>query len=80
MCMAGALGLLALGVGLWLASPWKVAGAGLTGVIIGLHVGELPLALQAARARGVGAGRAVVMDMLFGFTWWLPLRRGVISR
>lgn len=78
--MVAAAGLLALGAGLWLASPWKVAGASLTGVIVGLHVGELPLALRAARMRGVGVARAVVMDMLFGFTWWLPLRRGIFLR
>lgn len=75
--MIFAAGLLALGAGLWLLSPWKVAGAVLTGVVLGLHVGELPLALKAARMRGVGVACAVVMDLLFGFTWWLPFRRGI---
>lgn len=77
--MVGALGLLALGVGLWLLSPWKVAGAMLTGVVMGLHVGELPMALRVSKARGVGAARAVMMNLLFGFTWWLPLKLGIYS-
>lgn len=77
MCMAGALGLLALGVGLWLLSPWKVAGAGLTGVIVELHVGELPLALQVGKLRGLGLAKTVVMNLLFGFTWWLPVKMKV---
>lgn len=77
--MAGALGLLLLGVGLWLFSPWKEAGAALTGMILGLHVAELPLALQVGKASGVGLARTVVMDLLFGFTWWLPVKRGIIK-
>ncbi len=75
--MVGALGLLAFGASLWLLSPWKVAGAALTGVVLGLHAGELPLALRVSKMRGVGAARAVAMNMLFGFTWWLPLRRRI---
>lgn len=56
--------------------------AGWLGVLLllALHAAELPIALPLAREKGVPAGMAVLKNLLFGFTWWLPLKRGVIQR
>jgi len=44
------------------------------------HPMELALALSIGRARGLSTLRILVKTMLFGFTWWLPLKLGVIKK
>lgn len=44
-----------------------------------IHVAEIPHGIRVGRSRGVGAGMAAWKTFLFGFTWWLPLKRGVID-
>jgi olefin beta-lactone synthetase len=45
----------------------------------GLHAIQLFVALPVARRKGVGTVNAVFKTMLFGATWWKPLRDGVIA-
>lgn len=50
---------------------WHIAAAALT-----IHVVEVPVAgLPVARRAAIHPVRAVVMTMIFGFVWWLPVRR-----
>lgn len=35
--------------------------------------------LPAAKARGLSLERAFAKTMLFGFTWWVPLKAGVFD-
>jgi len=44
------------------------------------HPLELALALGIGRARGLSTLRTVIKTLLFGFTWWLPLKLGVIKK
>lgn len=44
------------------------------------HPLELGLALGIGRSRGLSTLRTVVKTLLFGFTWWLPLKLGVIKK
>jgi len=67
-----AIGLLAMGQ----SQHWLVLAAA---VILAAHVLELPLAFLVLRGRQAAAPRVVLMTLLFGYTWWLPARRGVYS-
>jgi hypothetical protein len=49
----------------------------LFGLLELLHLTELPTAVNIGREKGVGLGRALLMNMIFGFTWWVPLKKGV---
>ncbi|HOG07679.1 MAG: hypothetical protein PHV00_07900 [Syntrophales bacterium] len=44
-----------------------------------IHVTEIPHGIRVGRSRGVGGGTAAFKTFLFGFTWWLPLKWGVID-
>jgi hypothetical protein len=48
---------------------------GLVGV---LHALQLPLAFQAGRKAGVPTSRIVLKTMLYGASWWKPLKMGIL--
>jgi len=70
--------ILLIGGGYILNKPWL--GWGLYGALFVLHVFELKTALQVGRARGLSTLRVVVKNLIFGFTWWVPLKQGVVSK
>jgi len=44
--------------------------------LLALHFIELVVTgYRTGRKYGVSAGRSIVMSMIFGFTWWLPLQK-----
>ena len=45
-----------------------------------LHITEMRTALAVGKEKGLSAGRIVLMNMLFGFTWWVPLQKGIIIK
>lgn len=45
-----------------------------------IHFLELPIAFLATRERPASMVQTILMTMLFGFTWWLPVRLGVFGR
>ncbi len=56
------------------------AGWVLIGLLVLLHLSEMRTVLRIGEEKGVGLARILVMNLLFGFTWWVPLRMGVIER
>jgi hypothetical protein len=44
------------------------------------HFLELPIAFLATKERPASMVQTILMTMLFGFTWWLPVRLGVFGR
>lgn len=48
--------------------------------VLALHTAELPTALHIAREKNIPTGLAVLKTLLLGFTWWLPLKRGIFQR
>lgn len=44
-----------------------------------LHLAEVPLSLKIGKSRGISKQRVVFNTLLFGFTWWLPIKRGVLD-
>jgi len=45
-----------------------------------LHPLELAVSLPIAKEKGVTLESAVIKTLLFGFTWWLPLKLGQIEK
>ena len=45
-----------------------------------LHVAESPIGLKIGRTKNLSTTRSLVKTWLFGFTWWLPLKMGVINK
>jgi len=43
------------------------------------HPLELILSIGIGRAAGLSALRTIVKTLAFGFTWWLPLKMGVMK-
>lgn len=46
-------------------------------IVIMIHILEFPLAFIAVQGRRVGWGTTIIATLIFGFTWWVPARRGV---
>jgi len=43
-----------------------------------LHLSEIPHARSISCTREISLPVTIVMTILFGFTWWLPLKKGVL--
>jgi hypothetical protein len=55
-------------------------GWGLYGALFVLHLFELKTALKVGRDKGLSTLRIVVKNLIFGFTWWVPLKQGIVSK
>jgi hypothetical protein len=76
----GAIVLYAVSIpfGYWLfpgtqLSAWSI----FTGLVL-LHTSEIPFARKFGSEKNISLLRVVVKTLLFGFTWWLPLKKGII--
>lgn len=49
----------------------------LAAVILVAHVLEIPLAMKVLKEKNPSMGRLVVGTVLFGFTWWVPAKKGI---
>jgi len=77
--MSFALGLYILGLGLWIFFPVRWIGAALVLGILFLHICELKTALRIGRKKNLSDTHIWFMTLAFGFTWWLPLEKGVFG-
>jgi hypothetical protein len=48
-------------------------------LLLGVHLLEVPYAIWVLRPRSVDRPYLALMTLVFGFLWWFPLRRGIIS-
>ena len=78
LLMTGAVGLYLLGLALAIFSKTPMIGIILLAAILFLHVLELKTALRVGRAKGMNDRSILLMNMIFGFTWWVPLKNDVI--
>ena len=44
------------------------------------HPPELILSIPIGKKAGISTGTTVLKTLLFGFTWWLPVKMGVIDK
>ena len=46
-----------------------------------VHILEIPvLSLKIGRSKQVPYSMIILKTILYGFTWWLPLKKGIIDR
>ena len=73
-----------LTVGLWLAAiflAWRAAWPWLFLALFALHLFELvTVGRRTGRAGNVSGAKSILMCMLFGFLWWLPIQRQLASK
>ncbi|MDT0618953.1 hypothetical protein RM531_10745 [Salinisphaera sp. P385] len=67
----------AAGLWLYVTDGFNSPVAQLWAVIIAIHILEIPLAFLAVAERRIPWGLTVINTLIFGFTWWVPTRRGV---
>jgi hypothetical protein len=67
-----------IGYGYILKVPWL--GWMLFLMLMMLHLSEMKKAYTVGREKGLSDGRIILMNMIFGFTWWLPLKRGIFKK
>ncbi len=53
--------------------PW---GIGLLVAMAVIHCAEIPIGVRIGTRCRVSTARSAFMTAVFGFTWWLPLKRG----
>jgi hypothetical protein len=46
-------------------------------VLLGLHVLEIPMAFLQLRAKKPAPLRFLLMTVLYGLLWWVPVKRGL---
>jgi len=51
----------------------------LSAVLLGAHALEIPVAFKVLKHLNPAPLRLVLGTLLFGFTWWLPVKRGVYA-
>lgn len=44
-----------------------------------IHPLEIAVSYRIGKEKNLSTARIVIMTILFGFTWWLPLRQGIID-
>ncbi len=60
-------------------AAWTHYAVLLAGIILLAHALEIPFAARILRDKDPAMGRLALMTLLFGFTWWLPVKKGVYS-
>ena len=49
--------------------------------LLALHLAEIPMtSLKIGREKNIPVPVTVVKTLLFGFCWWLPLKKGIIAK
>jgi hypothetical protein len=71
-------GLYLTGFCLLISTTTRLVGLFLLIGITVLHLAELKSALRIGQEHDIPVLRIIIRDMLFGFTWWLPLKIGVL--
>lgn len=51
----------------------------IAGIILVAHVLEIPLAMKMLRDKNPSMGRLALGTLLFGYTWWVPARKGIYA-
>jgi hypothetical protein len=49
------------------------------GVLLLMHCAEIPVSSKIGRDKGLSFARVVVKTVIFGFTWWVPVKYGVFD-
>ena len=58
---------------------WPKAIIGVLFLVV-LHLSEVPHVGKVLAGRGFSNGRIIVKTLLFGFTWWVPVKKGILEK
>ena len=50
------------------------------GALFLMHCVEIPLSSKIGKERGLSTARVVVKTIIFGFTWWVPVKKSVFDQ
>ena len=67
-------------LGLYLSSKGNSYGWLLFGTLVVIHALEIKMCLTLGKRYELSNSLVVTKTMVFGFTWWVPLKRGIIDR
>ncbi len=70
-------------IGLWIISVVLGYHMKAWGLFIGLivvHIAELPFALKIGKGNGLSVQTVVTKTMIYGFTWWVAIKKGIIDK
>ncbi|MDX1497295.1 MAG: hypothetical protein R3352_07060 [Salinisphaeraceae bacterium] len=56
------------------ADHWAVI---ISAVILAAHLLEIPLAMHKLKDKNPAFGRLALGTLLFGYTWWVPAKKGI---
>lgn len=59
------------------ARPWTDPIILIWLAVVAVHALEVPMAFSATQERPQSLFKTVLMTLIFGFTWWLPVRLGI---
>lgn len=48
--------------------------------VAALHLSEVPIVLRMLADKNTGKGTVALKTFVFGFTWWLPYKKGILPR
>ncbi len=48
-------------------------------ILLAIHIFEVPTARKIGIKKNLSAPRTIIKTLLFGFTWWVPLNKGIID-
>jgi hypothetical protein len=77
----GAIVLYAISIpfGYWLFPGTKLSAWSIFAGLVLLHTSEITIARKIGSEKNISLLRVAVKTILFGFTWWLPLKKGIIT-
>ncbi len=53
------------------------------GIFIGLlivHASELSISLKIGKEKGISIQTTIIKTLILGFTWWVPVKKGIIEK
>ena len=65
--------------GYWLFPDSKLFAWCIFAGLVLLHTSEIIIARKIGNEKNISLLRVAVKTILFGFTWWLPLKKGIIK-
>jgi len=78
--MGSTLGLYVVLLLLIFMDQMRAIAAGVLVFLILLHLYELKTALPIGRQRGLPDRKIIALTLVFGYTWWVPLKHGIFTQ
>jgi len=50
------------------------------GTLLLIHTLEVKKGLSVGKENGFSSSTSVIMTLIFGYTWWVPVKKGVIKK